>query len=88
MRFVKIGLRGGKTFSFPEEKVLAILECPDQLIRIYNKHNKWTGKTVNKADISWTEPDNEATHEWNVAHPKEELPEPKYIYQDKIPHHD
>lgn len=75
MNFIKIVLRTGKDFTFSEEKALAILESEEQLIRVYDA-GKWTGTTINKADISYTEWDKEKTRDWNRKHTPE-LPEPE-----------
>jgi len=64
MKWIKIVLRGGKEFSFPDFKVIAILEAEDQLVRIHDKDKEWTGVTINKADISYTEYDADRTRQW------------------------
>lgn len=75
MNFIKIVLRTGKEFSLPEEKVLAILTSEEQLVRVHKK-GVWTGMTINKADISWTEFDAEETKRWNRDNGLK-LPEPE-----------
>lgn len=82
MRWIKIVLRNKKEFSFPEYKVEAILNSNDQLVRIYNKRNEWTGVTINKADIEYTEVDLDATRHWKMKH------EPKLPEKIQLPYHD
>lgn len=74
MKWIKIGMRDHKEFTFPEYKVLAILDSEDQLVRVHNKKGEWTGTTINKADISWTEFDPDKTREWARSH-QQALPE-------------
>lgn len=76
MNWIKIVLRTGKDFSFPDYKVLAILESEEQLVRVHNKKGEWTGATINKADISYTEYDGDRTRQWNEKHGLK-LPEPE-----------
>jgi hypothetical protein len=85
MRFIKIALRGGKEFSFPDYKVNAVLNSQEQLVRVTNKKGEWTGTTINKADIQYTEYDPFATREWKLEHEKTNaLPEGGELEQEEI----
>ncbi len=56
-----------KTMSFtvPFEKAEAILDSPQQLIKITNDDGVWDGDSINKADIIGTYRDREAELDWS-----------------------
>ena len=56
-----------KTMSFtvPFEKAEAILDSPQQLIKITNEEGVWDGDSINKADIIGTYRDRETELDWS-----------------------
>jgi len=51
MKFIKIYMSKGDSFTFPAEEAKRILTSADQLVPIKEKDGKWWGRVINKAHI-------------------------------------
>lgn len=52
--YIKILFRNGESITLPYEQAEMIMNAEEQLVMLYGEDGKWTGESINKADISRT----------------------------------
>jgi len=72
--FVKFIMSKGEPLSFPIEKAEAIMKSAEQIV-LEVENGKWTGRSINKAHIVSTYPDNEADYAYRIRN-TDALPDP------------
>ena len=63
-KFIKFHMRGGNFITVPFEKAEEIMASDSQVILIDDMDGKWSGLSLNKADITMTERDREAESDY------------------------
>lgn len=81
MNWIKFTLRNKKEFSLPMEQAEQILNSSEQLIMV-SENGKWSGITINKADILSTERDYDKEKEVAMDSIRN-LPEPEITPEEQ-----
>lgn len=71
-KFIKIKMRDKTSITLPIEQAEQVLTSTQQIIMLYDEEGKWTGESLNKAEIVGTQRDYDQERIFNHRLP--ELP--------------
>lgn len=75
-QFIKFFMRDKRLdITLPYDQAEKVIDSPQQLIKVTGNDGKWTGVTINKAEIIGT--DHNFDDERDANYNKNQLPEPK-----------
>lgn len=78
-KYIRFFMRNRKhDITLPMDQAERVLDSREQLVKIYDEQNKWTGITINKAEIISTDHDfdKEKDEQWKIM---KEFALPAYV---------